>query len=160
MPPLCLPAASRCTRLEERRGHGGAQPSGPALSEFTPPRLAALGNQLIEIHQHLRALLDDLTDRPDFSRELRAHCLAFCGALERHHTGEERGMFRVLAERHPQLRPVIAELRRDHEQIAALLRRVEANPTPAELAGLAAVMESHFTFEEKRLAAVLDQLQP
>ncbi|MFI5912312.1 hemerythrin domain-containing protein [Dactylosporangium sp. NPDC051541] len=128
------------------------------LSEFSPPRLAALGNQLIEIHQHLRSLLADSADLPDFSRSLRAHCLAFCGALDRHHTGEERGAFRALAASHPSLRPVLDELRRDHEQLAALLRRVEANPTKAELAGLAAVMESHFTFEEKRLAAVLNEL--
>ncbi|WP_433086961.1 hemerythrin domain-containing protein [Dactylosporangium sp. CA-052675] len=130
------------------------------MSEFTPPRVAALGHQLIEIHQHLRSLLDDIARLPDFSRELRAHCLAFCGALDRHHTGEERGMFQVLAERHPGLRAILAELRHDHEQIAALIRRVEADPTRAELAGLAAVMESHFTFEEKRLTSVLNELTP
>ncbi|WP_432993253.1 hemerythrin domain-containing protein [Dactylosporangium sp. CA-233914] len=130
------------------------------MHEFTPPRLAALGNQLIEIHDHLRDLLDDAADLPAFSRSLRAHCLAFCTALDRHHTGEERGMFQVLADRYPQLGPVIEELRHDHEQIAELIRRVEANPTKDELAGLAAVMESHFTFEEKRLVAALNQISP
>ncbi|MEV8516923.1 hemerythrin domain-containing protein [Dactylosporangium sp. NPDC051484] len=128
------------------------------MDEFTTPRLQALGNQLIEIHQQLRALLADAADISDISRDFKSHCLAFCSALDRHHTGEERGMFRVLAERYPELRPVVEELRRDHEQIAELLRRVAAAPTRAELDGLAAVMESHFAFEERRLVDALNAL--
>ncbi|HTJ36868.1 MAG TPA: hemerythrin domain-containing protein [Dactylosporangium sp.] len=118
--------------------------------------MAALGNQLIEIHQRLRLAMSDLSD---ISGNVLAKCLAFCGALERHHTGEERGVFRVLAAKHPELRPVIDELRRDHEQIAEILRRVAEKPTRDELAGLAALMESHFTYEERKLVEALNRLR-
>jgi hypothetical protein len=61
-------------------------------------RIAALGNQLIDIHLSLReelarlredagAWLDGRAERP---RELLAHCLAFCSAVSRHHTGGSR----------------------------------------------------------------------
>ncbi|WP_446216169.1 hemerythrin domain-containing protein [Micromonospora sp. IBHARD004] len=134
-------------------------------------RLTALGNELIEIHlwlreelARLRTSLDspgaDLRSSPD----LRAHCLGFCAALTRHHEGEDGGAFRVLAEREPALRPVLAELAEDHRVVAGILRRIEeltVAPTVgrevrAELDGLAALLESHFTYEEKKLVAALN----
>ncbi|GAA4219673.1 hemerythrin-like domain-containing protein [Streptosporangium album] len=143
-------------------------------------RLAAFGNQLINVHLWLReelaslredvgSYLDGRSERP---RELRAHCLAFCSALSRHHTGEDDGAFPVLAERFPELRPVLEELRRDHHVVTDILRRLEellggleAGPDPAEaqrvraeLDGLAALLESHFVYEEKRLVSVLNSL--
>lgn len=135
-------------------------------------RLTAFGNQLIEIHVHLREELARLRaslDSPDgklrLSRQLRAHCLGFCAALSRHHTGEDGGAFRVLAEQVPELRPVLAELAEDHRVVAAVLRRVEelvADPAAAgpqlgaELDGLAALLESHFGYEERKLFAALN----
>lgn len=140
-------------------------------------RLTALGNQLIEIHLWLREELAGLRtdldaylagggDRPE---PLRGHCLAFCSALSRHHTGEDGGAFRVLAERFPRLRPVIEELERDHEQVADILRRLAdligalgAATDPirvrTELDSLAALLESHFGYEEKKLVAALNAL--
>jgi hypothetical protein len=93
-----------------------------------PARLTALGNQLIAVHIRLRdeldRLLDDLEagERP---RELRAHCLAFCSALDRHHTGEDGGLFPVLAAEHPELREVLELLQRDHDVVAGILRSIE-----------------------------------
>ncbi|MFU8873109.1 hemerythrin domain-containing protein [Micromonospora sp. SL4-19] len=137
-------------------------------------RLTALGTQLIEIHHWLREELARLRaglDSPGeagvgLSRELRAHCVGFCAALDRHHTGEDAGAFRVLAERLPELRPVLAELSADHRVVADILRRVEALLTEAadrrsvraELDGLAALLESHFSYEEKKLFAALAAL--
>jgi hemerythrin-like domain-containing protein len=135
-------------------------------------RLTALGNQLIEIHLWLReelARLRTSLDSPGgdlrLSPDLRAHCLGFCAALTRHHGGEDGGAFRVLAEREPALRPVLAELAEDHRVVADILRRVEeltagpdAGPAVrAELDGLAALLESHFTYEEKKLVAALNR---
>ncbi|GAA4567559.1 hypothetical protein GCM10023176_20030 [Micromonospora coerulea] len=135
-------------------------------------RLTALGNQLIEIHLWLREELARLRtglDSPGGDarppRALRAHCLAFCAALDRHHTGEDGGAFRVLAEREPALRPVLAELAADHQVVAGILRRVEdlvtgpagGRDVRAELDGLAALLESHFTYEEKKLVAALNR---
>jgi hypothetical protein len=132
-----------------------------------PPidRLAAAGRQLIEIHEWLRDELDGL--RAGRATSLGAHCLAFCAAITRHHTAEDTGAFTQLAEEYPTLRPVIDELSRDHEIIAGLLRRVEelargtgeAEPIQRELDGLAALLESHFTYEERTLATALNHLR-
>ncbi|MCX5066491.1 hemerythrin domain-containing protein [Micromonospora lupini] len=134
-------------------------------------RLAAVGNQMIEIHLWLRAELTRLREslggaRP--SRDLRAHCLTFCAALGRHHTGEDAGAFRVLADEVPELRPVIANLITDHEVVAGILERVEAlladdatvplAQVRGELDGLAALLETHFRYEEKRLVSALNAL--
>ncbi|MFE9692680.1 hemerythrin domain-containing protein [Micromonospora sp. NPDC005806] len=137
-------------------------------------RLTALGIQLIEIHHWLREELAKLRaslDSPGdpgtgLTRELRAHCVGFCAALHRHHTGEDGGAFQVLAEQVPELRPVLAELSADHRVVADLLRRIDAllgdaadgRSVRAELDGLAALLESHFTYEERKLVAALNQL--
>ncbi|MEU8087038.1 hemerythrin domain-containing protein [Micromonospora sp. NPDC049101] len=156
--------------MEARGQHGtnvhpGNSPAG---------RLAAVGNQMIEIHlwlsaelARLRAGLDTSGDARA-SRDLRAHCLTFCAALGRHHSGEDAGAFRLLANQVPELRPVIANLITDHEVVAGILERVEAllagDPAlplaqvRAELDGLAALLESHFRYEEKRLVSALNAL--
>ncbi|GAA3090362.1 hypothetical protein GCM10017600_46320 [Streptosporangium carneum] len=155
---------------------------GTTMETPTEPggRLAAFGNQLIEVHLWLReelarlredvdAFLDGHDGRP---RELRAHCLAFCSALTRHHTGEDAGAFPVLAERYPELRPVIEELVHDHQTVTGILRSLEdlldgleAGPGPAEarrvraeLDGLTALLESHFVYEEKKIVDALNAL--
>jgi hypothetical protein len=135
-------------------------------------RLTALGTQLVEIHHwlreelaRLRASLDSPTGAA-LTRELRAHCVGFCAALDRHHTGEDGGAFHVLAEQVPELRPVLAELSTDHRIVADLLRRVDAllagaadgRSVRAELDGLAALLESHFSYEERKLVAALNRL--
>ncbi|MEK8109914.1 hemerythrin domain-containing protein [Micromonospora sp. M12] len=94
--------------------------------------------------------------------------MTFCAALGRHHTGEDAGAFRLLAEEVPELRPVIQNLITDHEVVAGILERVEAllagdtampvAEVRAELDGLAALLESHFRYEEKRLVAALNAL--
>ncbi|MFI9210391.1 hemerythrin domain-containing protein [Streptomyces sp. NPDC053253] len=149
-------------------------------------RLAAFGNQLVDVHIWLREELGRLRedvdsflsgdgDRP---KDLRAHCLAFCTALTRHHTAEDQGVFPVLAAAHPALRPVLDELARDHEQVEEILLRLQGlldelpadtetgtAPDPAEvrrvkgeLEGLIALVESHFTYEEKKLVSALNEL--
>jgi iron-sulfur cluster repair protein YtfE (RIC family) len=145
-------------------------------------RLTAFGNQLIEVHLWLREELTRLRESVDSyldghgerPRELRAHCLTFCSALSRHHTGEDDGAFPVLAEQFPELRPVLEELARDHHMVTGILRRLEellgglgaeTEPGPAEarrvraeLDGLSALLESHFVYEEKRIVAALNSL--
>ncbi|MEV0700101.1 hemerythrin domain-containing protein [Saccharopolyspora sp. NPDC050389] len=143
-------------------------------------RLTAFGNQLIEVHIWLREQLEDLRDDVDDyfdgkglpSRDLRAHCLSFCSALTRHHTGEDRGAFPVIADEFPELRNVISELKTDHNRIDWILGNLEkllgnlpATPDPAaaanvraELEGLSAIMETHFIYEEKKLISVLNSM--
>src|SRR5690349_21816947 len=92
-------------------------------------RLAAFGNQLIAVHVWLRDQLEDLRDNVDAyfagaglpARDLRAHCLSFCTALTRHHTGEDSGAFPVIADEFPELRDVITNLRSDHGRMDWIL---------------------------------------
>jgi hypothetical protein len=135
-------------------------------------RFLAYGTQLIEIHVDLREMLADLREGIVPDADLRTHCLALCGAVTRHHTGEDAQVFPVLAARHPELRDFLAELERDHQVIAGLLTALAAASErlrggtdrvaeiQRELDGLAAVLETHFIGEEKRLVAVLNALDP
>jgi hypothetical protein len=146
-------------------------------------RLAAFGNQLIEVHlwlrdelAALRADVDAYFDHLDGGRgggsrprDLRTHCLTFCSALDRHHTGESHTAFPALAEQFPELRPVIEELLRDHQLVedsmhrltdllAGLDREVDLVRARRELDSLAALIETHFVYEEKRIVAALNGL--
>lgn len=99
------------------------------LTTFFEPddRLAAIGNQLVQVHVWLREELELLREGIDAAiegdgerpRDLRAHCRMFCWALTRHHTGEDEGAFPVVGEHFPALRPVLAELTRDHQLVTA-----------------------------------------
>jgi hemerythrin-like domain-containing protein len=124
--------------------------------EHPSDRLAAFGDELITVHNRLRDELARLRrgQRPD----LRTHCLAFCAAVREHHTAEDNTAFALLAEQFPELRPVIQQLTEDHELVAQILRRVEQTDDPAELDGLAAILESHFVYEEKKIVAALNSL--
>ncbi|GAA2362196.1 hypothetical protein GCM10010404_15080 [Nonomuraea africana] len=143
-------------------------------------RLAAFGTQLIDVHHSLREELSRLRDSVDAfldgedqrPRELRAHCLTFCSALERHHTGEDRNAFPTLAEEFPELRPVLEKLQEDHYLVSDILRRIEAlvgdldaeldedeaDRVRRELDGLSAIVESHFSFEERQIVEALNSL--
>ncbi len=142
----------------------------------TSNRLAAFGLELIDIHDRLREELDRLREnlrstsaRP---RDLRLHCLSFCTALTRHHTGEDATAFPTLADRYPDLAPILDKLRQDHAMMDSILTRVTEltgslgpHPEPAdlhraqrELDGLAAIMESHFAFEEREIVTALNDL--
>jgi hypothetical protein len=130
-------------------------------------RVTALGLQLIETHANLLDALDRLRDGSLPPADLATHCLAFCAAVTTHHTGEDVTVFPALAAEHPALREVLAGLQRDHEAIAAILTRaaalaadLDAPGTRGELEGLAAILESHFAWEERRLVTALNDLTP
>jgi hypothetical protein len=128
-------------------------------------RFLAYGNQLIEIHIGLRDLLADLREGVVPEADLGIHCLAFCAAVTRHHIGEDTEVFPLLAARHPELRDFLAELEHDHQAIAGLLGRARAvaergGDVREELDALAAVLETHFVGEEKRLVGVLNAIDP
>src|SRR5690348_5112820 len=129
-----------------------------------PDRLAAWGQQLVEVHDRLRdeldALRDGLDERATLTPDLRTHCLAFCDAVSRHHTGEDRTAFPALATQYPELRDTLDGLARDHRMVADLLRRIDGalqtagdDPTRArsEIDGLASILESHFRWEERAI---------
>jgi hypothetical protein len=102
------------------------------------------------------------------SGDLLSHCLSFCTAIHTHHTGEDTQLFPALQAAAPELAPVIGKLIEDHTLVAGILRQLQdllAAPTGPEtlgreLDGLTAILESHFSFEERRIAAALDALGP
>ena len=142
-------------------------------------QLTAFGNQLLAVHGWLREQLGQLLDAAEDGTvfdasgfDLRAHCFAFCSALESHHQLEDAAVFRAVVAEYPQLQGVVAELMRDHEQLSALLHQLQnvadalnGEPSPEELRRLrtelntlAALVESHFTYEEHKLVAALNTL--
>jgi hemerythrin-like domain-containing protein len=101
------------------------------------------------------------------ARELLLFCHGFCSALDAHHSGEDRTLFPAIAAAHPDLAPVLRNLEQDHSMIGHLLGGLDAavgsRSSPEVLAGhlegIAAIMESHFRYEERQLLAVLDGLE-
>ena len=64
-----------------------------------------------------------------------------------------------MAQHYPELRPVLTELSRDHRQIAELLDRLkDVSTMGVELDTLAALLETHLVYEEKKLVAALNKL--
>jgi hypothetical protein len=138
--------------------------------------VAALGRELVRVHDGLREDLRELRDAAasgqgvaDHGRPLAAHCVRFCTALTRHHTAEDERAFPALAAQDPALAPLLGKLEEDHRMISGIVGRVEeiaqairaggAGPRLlGELDGLAAILDSHFAFEERRIASALDQL--
>jgi hypothetical protein len=139
----------------------------------THDRATALSIQLTLTHQALRERVRELrhhllSGKPvaaSAGTDLREHCAAFCAALERHHTGEDEGLFPALRREFPELAPTVDKLAEDHWLISGILRRVReltgADPATVvgELDGLAAIMDSHFAFEERRISTAIDALK-
>lgn len=75
-------------------------------------------------------------------------------------------MFPAIATAHPELRDTLGYLEQDHSMIAHLLVGLQSTltemPDPTELTlhmeGIAAIMESHFRYEEHQLLEVLETL--
>nr|WP_202035890.1 hemerythrin domain-containing protein [Streptomyces mexicanus] len=158
--------------------HGGAESKGPPLvASRDGDRAVALSQQLAQAHQELRRRIHrirtDLGRRRSSDDVLLTHCLAFCAALSAHHEGEDDGMFSQLLRERPDLAPTVAKLVEDHGLMASILSRVSELADRAarsrgpdleaigrELDGLAAIMESHFGYEERTISEALDERTP
>lgn len=143
------------------------------MTEGEKTRLIAWSHELRAVHDRLRdalqvtrTALEDGADAGQASRELLLYCHGFCSALAGHHEGEDRELFPVIAAAHPELRETMDKLTQDHSMIAHLLSGLQAaidrSASPAELdrhlEGIAAIMESHFRFEERSLLTILEHL--
>ncbi|MFI9171750.1 nitroreductase/quinone reductase family protein [Streptomyces lincolnensis] len=142
------------------------------IAQGGPPNINAdsFGEAIKVVHDAFRHELAQIrkemsTGTSTLGAQLRVNCLTFCQGLHNHHTGEDIGMFPVLADRHPEAAPALARLREEHERIAALaedLRRaVTAEDTDratarAEVERLTAELEAHLTYEEEQLIPLLD----
>ena len=100
------------------------------------------------------------------TRDLLLYCRGFCAALDGHHRGEEHTLFPAIKTAHPELEPVLRYLAQDHSMIAHLLaglqtaldRAAPVADLDRHLEGVAAIMESHFRYEERQLLTVLETL--
>ncbi|MFJ8687210.1 hemerythrin domain-containing protein [Micromonospora wenchangensis] len=125
------------------------------------------------VHRRLREALrvtrDAVRDGADVepaTRDLLVFCHGFCAALTGHHEGEDERLFPAVAAAYPELGDTLRYLRQDHSMIGHLLSglraAVERAATPAEISrhleGVAAIMESHFRYEERQLLSVLETL--
>lgn len=143
------------------------------MTEGGNDRLVAWSRELRVVHGRLREALQVTQEAlatgdsaPEMARELLLYCHGFCTALTTHHEGEDRRLFPVLADEHPELAPTLRALEQDHAMIAHLIGSLrgalDSAAPPAELArhleGIAAIMESHFRYEERVLLPQLESL--
>ncbi|KMS69499.1 cation-binding protein [Streptomyces viridochromogenes] len=143
------------------------------IAQGGPPNINAssMGEAIKVVHDAFRRELALIREEMSkgggttLGAQLRVNCLTFCAGLHNHHTGEDIGMFPVLADRHPEFAPALARLGEEHERIAELvedLRRVvsdeDADPAAArtEVERLTTALEAHLTYEEEQLIPVLD----
>lgn len=144
------------------------------MAEGEKARLTAWSQELRRVHARLRdalavtrASVADGEAAGPATRDLLLFCHGFCTALSGHHRGEDHQLFPAIAAAHPELADTLRLLDQDHSMIEYLvsgLRDAVERTAPAaeldrHLEGIAAVMESHFRFEERRLLSVLETLE-
>ncbi|GAB2904591.1 hypothetical protein GCM10022245_45190 [Streptomyces mayteni] len=124
-------------------------------------------NRLREALRVTRESLAEGVGSEATARELLLYCHGFCAALDGHHRGEDSTLFPAIAAAHPELRPVLRSLEQDHSMIAHLLgglrdavdRAAPPEELDGHLEGIAAIVESHFRYEERQLLTVLETLE-
>lgn len=137
-----------------------------------PPLAGSFGDLLVRVHtafrRELALIRREIADSestgsgPGLGAQLRINCLTFCQGLHHHHTGEDTGIFPMLAQRHPELDPALRRLGEEHEQIAALveeLRRVIAEGSGnllEDVDRLIEALDAHLAYEEDQLIPFLD----
>jgi hemerythrin-like domain-containing protein len=149
------PLAARATAVpervsEERAWDEATRPTaaGTDSARTYSPREQAAGRHLIDVHDALRAELDQLRDlvgqvaagtsNPSAVRSfinrmtirqnnwtLGTFCETYCRTVTNHHVLEDRSVFPHLRRSESGLAPVIDRLEEEHEQIADLLERVD-----------------------------------
>jgi deazaflavin-dependent oxidoreductase (nitroreductase family) len=148
-------------------------------------RVRGMGDWLVEVHDWLRKEIVELRHQVDealsagdgvtprlptleLGAQMRAHCLTFCGALNRHHVGEDTVVFPALARQFPSLRPALEKLAEEHKAVARMQGEIQRlvgdyDPTAGdpqrlrdELARLTAKLDGHFRYEEETIVEALN----
>ncbi|MGW0365199.1 nitroreductase/quinone reductase family protein [Streptomyces sp. NPDC002990] len=152
-----------------------------------PAEAGTLADKLMEVHVWLRAQLAHVREEveahfaaraahrgpgeppaPGLGLQIRQRCLAFCQALEFHHTGEDAHVFPVMEARHPHLADTFARLRVEHRTVARLQEELSglladiaaADPERfrAELERMSHELTAHLDYEEESLLPTLAQI--
>jgi deazaflavin-dependent oxidoreductase (nitroreductase family) len=149
-------------------------------------RVKGMGDWIVEVHDWLRNELNELRrqvdsvidgsaasaviERPprDLGQALQEHCLSFCEALKRHHTGEDTVAFPMLAKKFPALAPALAKLGEEHAVVGRLQEELqqliegyvpgESDPVKLrdDLEFLASALEAHYDYEEETIVDALN----
>jgi hypothetical protein len=153
---VSAPLYARATPDEERRLSAdspwdeSSRPTGPAPDPARrySAHAQAAGRHLIDVHDQLRAELEQLRDiveqvaagtaDPAAARSfitrmtirqnnwtLGTFCETYCRVVTQHHTLEDHSVFPHLRRSDPALVPVLDRLHEEHETIADLLERVD-----------------------------------
>ena len=133
------------------------------MSHHETSRLVAWASEMRAVHARLRAALEIAEDSLEID-DLLLYCHGFCAALDGHHRAEDHSLFPAIEAAHPDLGPVLRRLRQDHSMIAHLLgglaaavrRSADAEELRRHVAGVGAIMENHFRYEERSLLTVLE----
>ncbi|MET7649207.1 nitroreductase/quinone reductase family protein [Streptomyces sp. NPDC005426] len=160
------------------------EPAEPEPWEGRPRVVRTLADKLMEVHTWLRGQLRQVkaeTDAhfaaraahqgpgappvPGLGLQIRQRCLAFCQALEFHHTSEDEHLFPGIARYHPDLGGTFGRLREEHRTVAriqsdlaALLAGLGiADPERfrTELDAMSAELNAHLDYEEKAILPLL-----
>ena len=124
-----------------------AAPSPDSEQAYTPTQQAN-GQHLIDVHDHLRAELEQVRDLVEQvaagslhagdarsavnemtmrqnNWRLGAYCESYCRVVTLHHTLEDQALFPQLRRAEPRLKPVIERLEQEHHIIHDVLERVD-----------------------------------
>ncbi|MFF8913540.1 nitroreductase/quinone reductase family protein [Streptomyces sp. NPDC015032] len=149
-----------------------------------PGEVDSLADKVMEVHTWLRGQLRQVKAEadahfavraahrgpgeppaPDLGLQIRQRCLAFCHALEFHHTSEDAHLFPEIARHHPHLTDTFARLADEHRtvariqgEVAALLADIGiADPERfrTELDRMSRELNAHLDYEEEQILPLL-----
>ncbi|MGW3216414.1 nitroreductase/quinone reductase family protein [Streptomyces parvus] len=151
------------------------------------PPVTSLADKLVEVHTWLRGQLRHAHDEteayfaeraghggageppaPGIGLQIRQRCLAFCQALEFHHTAEDGHMFPTMEGYHPHLRDVFDRLREEHRSIGTVQSALadlladaaiaEPDRFRTELARMTEELTAHLDYEEEHILPLLAEV--
>lgn len=149
-----------------------------------PRDVATLADKLMEVHTWLRAQLRQVRAEadahfraraahqgpgapppPGLGLQIRQRCLAFCQALEFHHTSEDAHLFPGITRHHPHLTDVFDRLRDEHRIVARLqgelvallgdIATADPQRFRTELTEMSRELNAHLDYEEESILPLL-----
>lgn len=156
----------------------------PDMWEGRPREIRTLADKVMEVHTWLRGQLRQVkaeTDAhfaaraahqgpgeppvPGLGLQIRQRCLAFCQALEFHHTSEDEHLFPGIARYHPDLGDTFERLRDEHRTVARIQNDLAellagiaiADPQRfrTELGAMSKELNDHLDYEEETVVPLL-----
>ncbi|MEU1433664.1 nitroreductase/quinone reductase family protein [Streptomyces sp. NPDC005786] len=156
----------------------------PEVWEGRPREVRTLADKVAEVHTWLRGQLRQVkaeTDAhfaaraahqgpgeppaPGLGLQIRQRCLAFCQALEFHHTSEDEHLFPGIARYHPELGDVFDRLRDEHRTVARIqgdladllagIGIAEPQRFRIELDAMSAELNAHLDYEDETIVPLL-----